>query len=476
MSNKQEMTMIKVAFTLIICCILLTPSISNGVTGEEEKHIAKWTIMYYLCCENHISYEAEEMVKNLTKVGSSENLNIIVLKDGGQQDDSALYYIEKDEASNLNKLYSWPDELDMGDSNTLKTFLNLVIREYPAKHYALMILSDCGSGWQGICRDTGARNNGIPLMSIPSFASVLKEVTSSGGKKIDVVGFMPCVMGMFEVAYEIAPYVNYMVASEEHQLEELDKGPEYTWQYLQTTWDLKNNTDMTSEGFALDLVERFTPCDFPMWVLYSYMVLLKKGEYGHMVETISNLLTNLLNKLPNPDIHLVSLHTTLSAVNLSRTDDVAEAVDNLSSILMLNKYDEQVIHAVGYARKNVREYGKFYSKNRATAIYYMNLPIEKLAFNSFVDLYDLAQLINESVENQAVKDACKEVMDKIKDAVVVNQAMPDDESHGCSIYFPENKNLYNKYLWSDELPYPYEEMRFSQDTSWDDFLKTYLGV
>ena len=87
------------------------------------------------------------------------------------------------------------------------------------------------------------------------------------------------------------------------------------------------------------------------------------------------------------------------------------------SILMLNKYDEQVIHAVGYARKNVREYGKFYSKNRATAIYYMNLPIEKLAFNSFVDLYDLAQLINESVENQAVKDACKEVMDKINSLI-----------------------------------------------------------
>ncbi|HID26182.1 MAG TPA: hypothetical protein EYP23_06975 [Thermoplasmata archaeon] len=75
-----------------------------------------------------------------------------------------------------------------------------------------------------------------------------------------------------------------------------------------------------------------------------------------------------------------------------------------------------------------------------------------------------------------MKDACKEVMDKIKDAVVANQAMPDDESHGCSIYFPENENLYNKYLWSDELPYPYKEMRFSQDTSWDEFLKTYLDI
>ncbi|HID26183.1 MAG TPA: hypothetical protein EYP23_06980 [Thermoplasmata archaeon] len=93
---------------------------------------------------------------------------------------------------------------------------------------------------------------------------------------IDVVGFMPCVTGMFEVAYEIAPYVKYVVASEEHHLEELDEEYEYTWQYLETTWDLKNNTDMRPEEFAVSLVEQFTPCDFPMLVLYSYKVILKK--------------------------------------------------------------------------------------------------------------------------------------------------------------------------------------------------------
>jgi len=81
---------------------------------------------------------------------------------------------------------------------------------------------------------------------------------------------------MFEVAYEIAPYVKYVVASEEHHLEELDEEYEYTWQYLETTWDLKNNTDMRPEEFAVSLVEQFTPCDFPMLVLYSYKVILKK--------------------------------------------------------------------------------------------------------------------------------------------------------------------------------------------------------
>ncbi|HEC94464.1 MAG TPA: hypothetical protein ENI45_00685 [Thermoplasmatales archaeon] len=311
---------------------------------------------------------------------------------------------------------------------------------------------------------------------MPAFANVLKEVTFNGERKIDVIGFMPCVTGMFEVAYEIAPYVSYMVASEEHQLEELDKGPEYTWQYLETTWGLKNNTDMTPKEFAVSLVEQFTPCDFPMWVFYSYMILLKKGEYGRVLEFLSNLLTNILNKLPNPDLHLVSLHTTLSAVNLSSVGEVAAAVDDLASILMLNRHDERLMEAVCYARRNVREYGKFYVKNRATLIYYMNMPIEKLAFDSFVDLYDLVQLINESMENQAVKEACMQVMKRLEKAVVANKAMPADDSHGLSIYFPENKKLYNKYLWSNEIPSPYEDLRFSHDTLWDDFLRMFLNV
>ncbi|HID26184.1 MAG TPA: hypothetical protein EYP23_06985 [Thermoplasmata archaeon] len=68
----------------------------------------------------------------------------------------------------------------MGDPNTVKSFVNLVTGEYPAQHYALIILSDCGSSWQGISRDAGARDNGIPLMSMPMFANVLKEVTFDG--------------------------------------------------------------------------------------------------------------------------------------------------------------------------------------------------------------------------------------------------------------------------------------------------------
>lgn len=480
--------MIRELCVIALSCLLVIPNVSFSHAYEQPKQeiddrvvytsavTANWTVMYYLCGENHVSYEVDEMVDNLTKIGSSDDFHLIVLKDGDLQNDSVLYYIEKGTAVNLNTLYGWPDELDMGDPNTIKLFVDLVIRNYSAKHYVLIILSDCGSGWQGICRDAGVRDNGIPLMSMPTFANVLKEVTSDGKRKIDVIGFIPCVMGMFEVAYEIAPYVDYMVASEEHMLERLDNGPEYVWKYLESTWNLKNHTNMSPEEFASSIVNIYQPCDFPLWVFYGYMVLVKKGEYGRLIEFLSDILTRALNSLPDSKWHIVALHTTLSAVNLSRIDELGRTIDNLSSLLILHKQNNDIRGSIADARSEVREYGKLYVKDRSTVIPYIDFPIEKLAFNSFIDLYDFIQLLNKSTGNQAIKNACKDVMLKLNNAVIANKVMPDDASHGLSIYFPENKKLYNRYLWSDEIPSPYEDLRFSQDMSWDEFLKEYLGV
>ena len=173
-----------------------------------------------------ISYKADELIDNLTKIGSSNNFNLIVLKDGDKIGDSRLYYIKENGLINLSEQYNWPTELNMGNANTLKNFLSLIRDNYPANHYALIILSEHGSSCQGVCCDQDSWND-FSIISIPEFAEVLKDITYNGSEKIDIIGFMPCITGMIEVAYEIAPYTRYMIASEEHMLEELDKGREY---------------------------------------------------------------------------------------------------------------------------------------------------------------------------------------------------------------------------------------------------------
>ncbi len=49
-----------------------------------------------------ISYKADELIDNLTKIGSSNNFNLIVLKDGDKIGDSRLYYIKENGLINLS--------------------------------------------------------------------------------------------------------------------------------------------------------------------------------------------------------------------------------------------------------------------------------------------------------------------------------------------------------------------------------------
>lgn len=448
---------------------------SSNQTTTLENDTADWTVMFYLCCQNHISYEADKVINDLLEIGSTSDLNIIVLKDQNKDNDSRLYYIEKDNLLNLNPVYEWPDELDMGDPNTLKSFINLVKQNYPAENYALYLLSDMGSGWQGILHDSGNPNHGIPLMSIPMFANVFKETTTNNSDKIDVLILNPCVCGMIETAYELSPYIDYLVFSEEHMLEDLDKGPEYILQYKECLSNLKNNTNMSPEEFALCFTNSYNPVSFSMWVFYAYMILVKKGEYPPFVKVLSDILTKIFNSLPNKDYHIVEIKTTLSAINLTRIEDLVNSFSDLVSLLVLHQDDKDIKNCIKDARGKVREYGKFYYKNRETALYYLNFPMEKRAFDSFIDLYNLLELINQTCSTLTIKNACEKVMTEQKNTVIASKALQGDPSHGLSIYFPENKNLYNKYLWDDKITYKYEELNFSTMTHWDDFLKLFLN-
>jgi hypothetical protein len=74
-------------------------------------------------------------------------------------------------------------------------------------------------------------------------------------------------------------------------------------------------------------------------------------------------------------------------------------------------------------------------------------------------------------------------MDTLNITIIVNKALPTDPSHGLSIYFPELKCQYDQSIWRyplsknfRKIPSPYEDLMFTKDTQWDEFLKMYLGV
>ncbi len=192
--------------------------------ASKTKNIKEWTIMVYLNAKNDLERFGIKDMNEMEKVGSDDNINIVVQMGRMKGYDSSngdwtgvrRYYITKDSDPNLIKSQVVEDmgEVDMGSYKTLIDFGKWAKKNYPAKKYFLIIWNH-GSGWEkgfnkritkGISYDEVSGNH----INTPQLGQALKEIG-----KVDLVGFDACLMGMAEVVYEIKDYATYIIASEE---------------------------------------------------------------------------------------------------------------------------------------------------------------------------------------------------------------------------------------------------------------------
>jgi len=175
-----------------------------------------WTFMVYLDGDNNLEEYCIDIFLNLSSVGSTANVNIVVQLDriGGYDNrfgdwtDCKRFYITKDMTPTPENAVQDLTEVNMGHPNTLTNFINWAIGSYPADKYCL-VLFDHGSGCvESVCFDDTSGGDALSL-------SELSQALSAVPAKMDVVYFYACLMGMAEVAYQIRDYADVMVASEE---------------------------------------------------------------------------------------------------------------------------------------------------------------------------------------------------------------------------------------------------------------------
>jgi hypothetical protein len=321
-------------------------------------------------------------------------------------------------------------------------------------------MSAWGSGWQGGGADTSGQGSSrtLTLINCPDYKNIFKNITENGTNKIDFVGYDICVTGSFETAYEIAPFVNYMTSNQEHGFgfgEFSDNGKPLWWDYSVFLQKLKDDPDITPEQFAISTVDYYVP---------------------------DTLTSKILGFLPSKLLHPITYHTTLSAANLSKVNEISSAVNALGSILKDNL--SEIKKDIKSARSEVREYGKLYKKLwfSPSRVAYA-LRSDRLGYDCFIDLYDFAEKLKNETSVVEIKNACDAVMDAFDGTVIANKAESTDPSHGFSIYFPQLRCQYDQSIWRNignknfrKIPSSYEDLRFSKDTTWDEFLRAYLKV
>ena len=247
-----------IIFILIILSITLT-----GCFVSPIPTISEWTVMVYLDADNDLESAGINDINEMEMIGSTTEVNIVVQADRIPDYDTSnsnwtttrRYYITQDNDPYIinSQLISDLGELNMGNPQTLIDFTSWAVSNYPAKKYLLVIWNH-GGGFRSPAYTTKDiawdYTDGEDKITMPELEYALSAINTQIGKKIDIVGMDACLMAMTEVAYQIKDYADILVASEESE-------PNDGWPYDTILGELAGNPTMSSEQFAIDIVNEY---------------------------------------------------------------------------------------------------------------------------------------------------------------------------------------------------------------------------
>lgn len=386
MTRRRYLLILLAALVIVSAgCAVLTANRSNkGVnqvspgSGRVSPPYVKpegadaYTIMIYLngsdleSEEGSATADLEEMV---AATFPRADVNVVVQTGGTKQwqdreipnDSLARYLIGED---GLEFIEEQPLE-SMGDPDTLTDFINFAMDAYPADRFGLVLWNHGGGAVSGYGVDELFQEDGLNLyeLGIALDQSYLKTYP------LEFLGFDACLMANLETASMASPYARYLVASEELE-------PGYGWEYQSWLSELGQDPAMDGKRIGSAIVD-------------SFLSFYNENEMEDEA-------------------------MTLSVVDLSRTDEVVKALEDLIAVTDLSRanYEE-----IARPRSLTKEFG---------------LPSEYGGSTDMIDLVHLTQLIQDLDPGEA-----KALQQAVEAAVVhLGSGIYVDHANGLSIYFP----------------------------------------
>ncbi|MGI5865628.1 MAG: clostripain-related cysteine peptidase, partial [Myxococcales bacterium] len=237
-------------------CLCDAGYVDDGMGGcMTDPNSNVWTFMVFMNGDNNLDSAGFDDIAEMQVAGSNQYVNIIVLQDSSGYGDTRMLRITRGGYEVLS--HGLGAEVDMGRWQSLRDFGLWVIENYPSQHYALIVWNH-GDGWRasakspllrGFSNDDTNSAEGISI-SNGDYARALSAITQAAGRKLDLVGFDACLMGMYEVAKATAPYADYLVASSEVE-------PGSGWPYDAFLPGLTANYDMSAETLGRSIVDSY---------------------------------------------------------------------------------------------------------------------------------------------------------------------------------------------------------------------------
>ncbi len=427
----------------------------------------EWTIMVYMAGDNNLAVDMAYAMEQIREVAGTEgsNLNLFVYYDGNSPSIPTLYcdFSDKDNPKYVSsqnvadKLYRVSSKVNenAADKKSVLNFVDWCINKADGKanRYAL-IFSGHSLGFQeiGLFKDEGSGKsmNMTDLFLllqrlVQTKDELAKEAEDQGyegdkleretteilGRKLDLLGFDSCVMGMIEVGYQFDKVSETMVVSE-------GSVPSAGWTYAKILGGLARgeHSNSSAQTVAKHFVKEFIKSQ-DKFTVGGVSVDMAAWDMEQMW-----FLTNAFNELAGSMI------------------DCFE--DENSRIY------KQMERAILHAHWKCQSY--MYDQN--------------IDLGDFCELlYQECDLIKESVSGEnpehleEVQTNCQKVLAELKKAVILCGFSGGgyQYSNGVSVFFPWSWEGYQVSQHSYESLLIAMEAKLEKNSSWVGFLKKYLS-
>ncbi len=392
---------------------------------------AEWTALIYMNGDSDLGLWAgmarsalQRAVKNLT------NVNVVLLWDGTDTTtgDTWRYLVQANDADYQDGENRWyMGELNLGDGNVLAGFLQWGMERYPANHY-YVVIADHGLGHSGLSWDFNSYPGENAGGKTKNFANsdrleplelreALQRVTQNGARRIDILHYDACLMGLWEHAYQVKDFANYLIFSQ-------------------------------NEGWSVFAFDRYV-----------------RALIGHDTRAVASEIARLYSERVIEE----EKPYTISVIALGQMATLRQTVDQLSTLLEtnMNTYKQQI--------QTARNVAQHLDSNADVALTEQDSYLDLYDFAKKVK----EQIANVNIQNAAtaVQNAVQQsvaveyhqagiAQDREGKSIQVNLL----NTHGLSTYFPvQSGRLFSIYAGG-------QMFQTTTDSKWDEALIKYYGA
>jgi len=283
---------------------------------------AEWTVLVYLDGDNNLESAAITDFLEMSAVGSTDEMNIVVQMDRISGYDSSFgswtgvnrYLVSQGTEPTLAEAVLAGGEMNMGAASTLSGFINWGLENYPAERY-MLVLWNHGANWQGVCVDDTSSSDILTMAEIGTAMATVRA--SHPGFTFDVMGFDACVMSGLEVLYEMSGYADHIIAS---QLNEPGPG----WNYNVGLGVLASNPHLNGSMASIYMADAYiesyaTP--YPGYYQADVtMTVVNSSRVQAVIASLDSLSSEMLSRMPHDHNYYQKAWTDTASIEYDYPD------------------------------------------------------------------------------------------------------------------------------------------------------------